>query len=107
MKQKNKDLSIKKPKNNSNKVTVNVTNELSIYNIESIKKEIDQLIETYEILDISINNLNNMDLSGIQYIHAVKKEVQQKGKEINFSFELNEELTNLIVKCGFSELIKN
>lgn len=88
-----------------NKVTIILSNELTIYTIENIKDEIIKAVNKYDDIEISSNNIKNMDLTFVQLINSIQKSAIKKGKKLNVNIELNEENKILFENTNITRII--
>ncbi|MDT8411775.1 MAG: hypothetical protein RQ875_04875 [Vicingaceae bacterium] len=89
------------------KVKVEIEGDLSIVNIYKVKKEIVSVFENFDIVDINLDKIINMDMSCVQLLLAVKMYYSSLDKEITLKINLPEELKNVITNSGFKSLINN
>ncbi len=62
-----------------------INEDLTIYNIDEVKKEINEKIEKVDTLEIDLENVEEIDSSGIQLLIALKNEFKKNNKKIIFS----------------------
>jgi anti-anti-sigma regulatory factor len=51
-------------------------------------------------------NVEHLDLSGIQAIYSIRKDLQQKNKTLSLGIKMNEDTKNLILRSGFKEIFE-
>lgn len=90
-----------------NKVTIVLSNELTIYTIENIKDEFDKFIDKFNQIEIVSDNIKNMDLSFVQLIKSIQKTALKKGKFLTINIELKEETKNLFENTSINRIIKS
>ena len=101
---KRKTLEIQKAtKGESSKATLFIDDELSFINCNEIKEEVLKHMNDFEVLIIQAN-IAHIDLTGIQLLYAIRKSFAVVNKQVKFSFRMNSELKNLVVRSGFNEL---
>jgi anti-anti-sigma factor len=83
---------------------VTLSGELTVRSAEEFKSKMLSLIDQYSILDLSVEGITAMDLSGVQIIEAFKKTIQQKGKRFTLVTVLPEELQLLLARAGVKEI---
>lgn len=89
------------------KVKVEIEGDLSIINIYKVKKEIISVFENFDVVDINLDKIVNMDMSCVQLLLAVKMYYSSLDKEITLRINLPEELKSVIANSGFKSLINN
>jgi MFS superfamily sulfate permease-like transporter len=94
---------IVKTSGKSDKIAVfKIEKDFSIYNIEQVKKELDEIIEKNPSFKLEMKNMDNFDLSSIQLLHSLKNKL---GDEFNYSIEVKEEIKTIIKHSGFEYLL--
>ncbi len=83
-----------------NSAIYTIANDFSIASIESIKKEIEELLTTSDKLVIKGENIKTIDLTGIQLLYSLRH-TDKDNKKITFEITLKEEVQNLLGKAGF------
>ena len=89
---------------NNNKVEVTISGDLSLNNTNSIKQELLDIINKKGIQGILVNNIENLDLSILQMLIAIKNEQDEKGIPFTYTIGLNNEQKALLQNCGFLKL---
>jgi anti-anti-sigma regulatory factor len=85
---------------------IKVKGELSIQYIKDIKKQLDEVIKDLDHIDLLIHEASIIDLSMLQYLLSLKKSAESLGKTFSISFELDEDLNELLEHAGFKNLEK-
>jgi hypothetical protein len=80
--------------------------DLTINKIESVKLEIEKMLEVDETIILTSNNLNNIDITGIQLLYSLQRLNAKEGKKkVTFHLSITNEVEELINQAGFD--IKN
>ncbi len=89
---------------NKKKPVYQVEKELSINNIEVVKKEIEEIIkEEKDGFHLELKELDNFDLTGIQLLLSLKK---QMGENFSYNVNLKKDLLLLIEHSGLIRYIQ-
>jgi anti-anti-sigma regulatory factor len=83
---------------------IELKGELSIQNIKEIKAEIEKTIEKFDAVEFLIYEATMIDLSILQYLISLKKSEKLLQKTFKFSFELDEDLNELMNQVGFKNI---
>ncbi len=87
----------------SDKIAVfKIEKDFSVYNIEQVKKELDEIIEKNPSFRLEMKNMDNFDLSSIQLLHSLKNKL---GDEFSYTIEVKEEIKTIIKHAGFEYLL--
>ena len=92
-------------KNKSKKGILILTQECTIYNIQSIYKYLSGQLEKKEIHKVVVEQVSNIDLAGVQMIIALKKLLKSKNENLEFEMKLDEDLKNIITHCGIHDIL--
>ena len=83
-----------------NSATYTIANDFSIASIDTIKKEIEELLITSDKLVVKGEGIKTIDLTGIQLLYSLRQS-DKENKKISFEITLKEELQTLLGKAGF------
>ena len=87
--------------------SISISGDFTINNITELKKNISEAVDTYDKIDLSISNPENIDLTAIQLLISLQKSASLKNTELNLRFSLPQDLSPIIEHSGFSfHLIK-
>lgn len=81
--------------------------ELSLPNTTKIQEKIIPLIEKYEVFEINLKNVNNIDLSCLQLLYALKITLEEHNKTLIFNNDIPEQIKMLIEVSDFYEVLSN
>jgi anti-anti-sigma regulatory factor len=93
-------------KKGEKKAKMTVEKELTIYTVLEIRESFMEAIEKYNELDVSIREVENLDLSFIQLIESLKKTAEEYQKKISISAELADETRKLVENTGFDPILR-
>lgn len=93
------------PKKNVNKV--DITEDLIINNIENIRENLLTHLDKSNKLEIVLSSTKNIDISGLQLLISLKREVLKLEKEVIFSGIFNDSFSEGLNKIIFNQGIIN
>lgn len=94
-----KKLSIKL-NNKINSVEINISGELTIDTVEDIIKDINPAIDKFQSFVINVNDIDDIDLPGIQFLISLEKTIIANDKNIEFKINLKDKFKNVIERTG-------
>jgi anti-anti-sigma factor len=95
----------KDTKEQAAKLTIN--QDITIINSVALKTKIEEALNATSTLDLLLQDIDVIDLAGLQLIYAVKQEASSQNKELNIKFNLKDDLLETIRMAGFGDLIEN
>jgi len=84
----------------ANQLTIVFEGNLDLKNINNIKDELISVYSSNNNLLLKITNVQTIDLSFIQLLISLKKELLTSKKECSIELNLNDELNNLLSNSG-------
>ena len=97
-----------KKKNKINQLAkLTLNQDMTIINAGELKAKMEEALNSASSMDLTLKNVEVMDLAGLQLIYALKKEAEKQDKELNINFELEEKLLKTINITGFDNLLEN
>ena len=100
------DYQIKITNNKKDKaVSIELTGLLNVSNISNIKTEISTAINKSKQVELNINNVEDVDLSLIQFLIALKQHSKSSKFKITINLNLNNESPELFNRAGFSNIL--
>ncbi len=93
-------------KKSEKKATVILNKELTIFNIESAKEEFKLLLTNYKDLTLLLTEVENIDLSYLQLIHAFLNAAKEQDIAIKIEGKLPEEQHLLIENSGLTKILE-
>jgi len=86
------------------KNTVVIEKDFSLNTIETIKADIDTILDSTKELHLEFRKIENFDLSSVQFLYALK---QKLGDNLTFSLDLKPELKTIINHNGLDKIINS
>ncbi|MDR2929100.1 MAG: STAS domain-containing protein [Cytophagaceae bacterium] len=79
--------------------------QLTISNIEKITEELNANRKKHKSIDISTENVENIDVTFVQLLYALKLSGQKEGFDVSISISVPDDLKSLLTNAGFSGII--
>jgi ABC-type transporter Mla MlaB component len=76
--------------------------QITIDNIHDLLKKFNSALKNNQSIEIKNEMLENIDLTGIQFLYYAKKKSEAEGKKIHIDIKLTENMKALIQNSGFS-----
>ena len=92
-------------KRNNNELNMTFTGQLTINSIKKITESVKSQIADQAVINITVKDVDNIDLTFIQLLHSIKNSGKKKGFGVNLSMTLPEDLKSLIINAGFGNLL--
>ncbi len=83
---------------------IELKGELSIQYIHDIKNQIEESIKKFDSVELLITDVSIIDLSILQYLNSLKKSEKQMNKSFKISFDLEEDLNELLAHAGLRNI---
>jgi len=87
------------------KTKVVFSGELTIGNSSAIHEKVASVFDQYELIDFSLKEVRELDLSIIQMLYAYKRDLEKAGKTVNITADLPREIKHLVQLSGFSPIL--
>lgn len=103
----NKDYKIKvNPSKNKKdgKAEVVLEKVLTMSILESLQTELTSVLNDFEIIEISLKNIESIDLGFVQYLYAFQSTAESRSKIVTLKATCNDETENLLVNTGLYRL---
>ena len=84
-----------------------IKQDMTISNAGALKAKMEEALNSAYSLDLTLKNIEVMDLAGIQLIYALKKEAENQSKKLKINFDLKTDLLENIRLSGFGDLFDN
>ncbi len=94
-----------KKSNNSESVVINMGSSLTIDDIADINKQYQEAKKNNKSIELKANTIENIDLSGIQFLLHLKK--SKPNQKFLSQLEFTDSITELINKSGFAKFSEN
>lgn len=93
-------------KENKGQVDMVFTGQLTINSIAKITESVKSHLKNPSAVNITVKDADNIDLTFIQMIQAIKNSGKKKGFEVNISFSVSEDTASLLKNAGFESFLK-
>jgi anti-anti-sigma factor len=103
---KNKTFLIKNLTGKDPKVqTLTFEGDLGIKNAEEIKKTIQTMKFSADLVSLQLKNVEKLDITTIQTIIALKNSLKTRGKDVSLTSALPQEIERLLSNTGFEKIL--
>lgn len=92
-----------KHKDLKGELDITMSGQLTISNITKIVAEMKVLLKNASKVTINVKEVENMDLTFVQLLFAIKNSGRMENYKTNINMDLSEELTLLISNAGFQK----
>jgi anti-anti-sigma regulatory factor len=92
-----------KVKKTKTKNTITVEKEFAIFNVKDVKGNIDEALEQNKKLVLDMKDMDNLDLTAIQLILALKEKAKDYKKGIEINISLTEQMNQILINSGFNQ----
>ena len=102
----NEDISIKftpSRRKTQKKILITIEGNLTIIHVELLHKQVDQVFDSFDHVDITLTNVTEIDLTVIQLFHTIRVNYYPQNKFIYINAEFSKEDRKLLNLCGFTE----
>ncbi|MCK5823175.1 MAG: STAS domain-containing protein [Bacteroidales bacterium] len=91
-----------------NKISnIEIQGNLTIKNSDSLKKKLIESEEKYNELNITLKDIEKIDVSAIQLFYSLKKNCNEKNKKIIFNTHFSDEISELLKHSGLDKIFIN
>ena len=96
-------------KYNNKKGALNIvfSGQLTINNIDKIAESLKSNIKKIKSVNITTENVENIDLTFVQILYSIMKNGKNNGFEVYTSINVPDDLKLLLTNAGFSGVISN
>lgn len=84
-------------------VSIDIKQNLTQMNAEDIKNELIDSINSFDNLQINIRNIEGIDLSVIQILHAFRITAKELNKKVEFNVNLSDDVKTIVLDAGFND----
>lgn len=91
--------------NNSNNAQIAFSGELLIDSMEGIVAETKELLGDYASYKIQAVDVEDIDLSFIQFVHSLALELKTKNKTISLDIQIPETISDLLKNTGIGKVL--
>jgi len=92
-------------KKNNNELSIVFSGQLTINSITKITDSVKTNISHPSKIEISVKDVENIDLTFIQLIEAIKNSGRKDGYKVTVSMKLSDDLNSLLENAGFKNLL--
>lgn len=85
----------------NNRIVLTFSGFLDVSQMEGVKQELQNAHITKEQVLLSIKDVDNIDLSFLQLVHAFLLKLKKDGKKFTFQWDVEEEYFRLVEESGF------
>ncbi len=93
-------------KENKDKLEIDFSGQLTIANISKITERVKSNLKNPSNVLINVDNVDNLDISFIQLLHAIKNSGKKKGFEVQVSISVSDDISSLLSHAGFLNYLK-
>jgi len=86
---------------------IEIQGSLTIENCDSIKKKLIEALNNFNELNITLKNINKIDISVIQLFYSLNKTYNEKNKKIIFGTDFSDEISELLKHSGLDNVFIN
>jgi ABC-type transporter Mla MlaB component len=91
--------------NGAKKATISLAGNLSYDELPEIKLLMMQNLDKYQLFQVTLQDVENIDLGLIQLLYSFRWTVERKSKKVTFNLSLPDEHKTLLEHTGFLELL--
>jgi anti-anti-sigma regulatory factor len=74
--------------------------ELTIAQVAQIRNDLNEVLNKYDTLKVTVRNVTSLDLACIQLLYAFIKTCTQQNKKAFLDIKLDPDIEQLLAKCG-------
>ena len=93
--------------NKKGALSIVFSGQLTINNIDKIAESLKSNIKKIKSVDITTENVENIDLTFVQILYSIMKSGKNDGFEVLASINVPDDLKLLLTNAGFSGVISN
>jgi len=93
--------------NKKGALSIVFSGQLTINNIDKIAESLKSNLKKIKSVNISTDNVENIDLTFIQLLHSIIKSGKETGFEVNTSVNVPNDLKLLLTNAGFAGVTHN
>jgi anti-anti-sigma regulatory factor len=86
--------------------SLSVEGSLTVHHIDAIKLAIEEKLDKSSALVLKVHHVEQLDLSFLQLLLALKNNYQQRDQSLNIEMNLNPVLEKLLIDSGFENLLR-
>jgi len=93
--------------NKTGQVNLRISGHLILDHCDELLAGLKMDLSEYLDIKISLDDVDNIDLTGLQLLYALKQELVGSGKRMIIEMNLDEELMHLVELSGFESLLES
>ena len=82
-----------------------IENEFSIRNVGEITNKLKKNIRNAKTVLLKLEHIDQLDLSAIQVIHALKNYANEKSIELKMEVQVSDDVRSLLANTGFKDAL--
>ncbi|RLD57152.1 MAG: hypothetical protein DRJ01_14225 [Bacteroidetes bacterium] len=86
---------------------IEIQGSLTIENCDSIKNKFIKAYNNFNELNITLKNIDKIDLTTIQLLYSIAKPDNNTNKKITFNTDFPEQIINLLKTTGLNNIFNN
>jgi len=79
---------------------VNIEGDFTLNSIEEVKQDLNPTVNQCNGIEIVLQNISNLDVSAIQLLISIRKEMELKHKTFDLKMEIPELLQTMLERSG-------
>lgn len=87
------------------KINIVIEGVFSLSTTKYVRENILPVLHEFEIIDISLKNIQQIDLSALQLLYYMQQNSIENKKQISFDAELSNEDRSLLFNAGLKQLL--
>ena len=88
-----------------NSADIIMSGDIILDEIENVHKKLMEASDKYAKIELLVNNVTQIDMSGIQFLIAFRKKMKNKNKTEYINLKLDIEDEKVMIRAGFSYLL--
>lgn len=85
------------------RILITLEGSLTINNVELLYSKVNSVFENYDFVEVTMNNVSEIDLTVVQLFHAIRVTYWPLKKYISINAEFSRDDRKLLNTCGFTE----
>lgn len=85
------------------RILITIEGSLTINNVELLYSKVNSVFEKYDFVEVTMNNISEIDLTVVQLFHAIRVIYWPLKKYISINAEFSRDDRKLLNTCGFTE----
>ncbi len=94
-------------KENKDQLEMVFSGQLTINSIAKITESVKSHLKNPTVVNIQVKDADNIDLTFIQLLQAIKNSGKKKGFDVNVSFSVSDDIKTLLKNAGFTNYLND